>query len=289
MRGTRQGRANRAGRSKAAAPNARAARGPRALLASRAFAPALGLWGAALGALAVMVMPSGLIASFALAPLIARAGLAVQPAVAGGAGLALGSLVLGLAALGSAAARRRGAGRAARAFGEPGADPIDPLHDLGPPVLAAEELAAQSAAPPEDDDAEPAAPQSLAEGDAAPLAAPAPPEAPAPMGTPDRPAPSSSAAGTRAPALLRSIPTSELTMPEMVERFALALHDRRAAAPSSAGATGELAQREAALAEALKALAALSETGGPPRSAGRDEPLRAALAQLGPRQMGGQP
>lgn len=68
-----------------------------------------------------------------------------------------------------------------------------------------------------------------------------------------RPAP-----GTAALARLRAVPPSELSLLEMVERFAGALHEHRAASPARALDASELAAREVALAEALKALAALS-------------------------------
>ena len=65
---------------------------------------------------------------------------------------------------------------------------------------------------------------------------------------------------------LRQIPTSELSLVQMVERFAGALHDHQ----NSARARGDLAQngRDAALAEALKALTLFTESGFDP--AGHD-------------------
>jgi hypothetical protein len=90
--------------------------------------------------------------------------------------------------------------------------------------------------------------------------------------------------GQAALARLRATPANELSLIEMVERFAGALHEHRESAPSHKPGPADLAAREAALAEALKALAALS--GGTPAAPGRDgpaEPLRAALAQLQPR------
>lgn len=91
--------------------------------------------------------------------------------------------------------------------------------------------------------------------------------------------------GTAALARLRAVPPSELSLAEMVERFAGALHEHRASPPVRALSAADLAAREAALAEALKALAALS---GEEASASVREPLRAALAQFqGPRRAGG--
>ncbi|HEY6963950.1 MAG TPA: hypothetical protein VI407_01930 [Erythrobacter sp.] len=97
--------------------------------------------------------------------------------------------------------------------------------------------------------------------------------------TPPPPAP-----GTAALARLRAMPASELSLVEMVERFAGALHEHREMPAGHTPNPAELAAREAALAEALRALAALS--GGAPAAArrpSREDPLRAALAQLQPR------
>ncbi len=89
--------------------------------------------------------------------------------------------------------------------------------------------------------------------------------------------------GTAALTRLRTMPASELSMAEMVERFAGALHEHRASTPKRDLGATELAAREAALAEALKALATLSGLGARPLSVNEDEPLRAALTQLHPR------
>ena len=80
------------------------------------------------------------------------------------------------------------------------------------------------------------------------------------------------------------MPTEALSLAEMVERFAGALHEHRETQPVRALGASDLAAREAALAEALKALAALSGgTTAPAVQPSRDEPLRDALAQLQPR------
>lgn len=129
-----------------------------------------------------------------------------------------------------------------------------------------------------------------------PVAKPSPVEEPAPVAEPVSPprAPALRAVvsppepGTAALARLRAVPPSELSLVEMVERFAGALHEHRATPPSRTLSGADLAAREASLAEALKALAALS--GDATVNAAlkaRDEPLRAALAQLNtPRSMG---
>lgn len=72
---------------------------------------------------------------------------------------------------------------------------------------------------------------------------------------------------------LRAVPTSELSLVQMVERFAAALHEHQSA---PAGSTG-LAARDAALAEALKALAMLSRDS---EAQTQSEPVRAALGRL---------
>lgn len=83
--------------------------------------------------------------------------------------------------------------------------------------------------------------------------------------------------GTAALTRLRAMPVQELSVIQMVERFAGALHEHRTTAPGTAGNRHDIAAREAALAEAMKALAALSgERGAVPEG----EPLRDAIARL---------
>lgn len=72
---------------------------------------------------------------------------------------------------------------------------------------------------------------------------------------------------------LRAVPTSELSLIQMVERFAAALHEHQSAPTGSTG----LAARDAALAEALRALAALSRDS---EAQTQSEPVRAALGRL---------
>lgn len=86
--------------------------------------------------------------------------------------------------------------------------------------------------------------------------------------------------GTAALARLRATPPEALSLAEMVERFAAALHDHRESPPTDLPAAADLAAREAALAEALRALAALSGGTGTARSAvSATGSLRAALSQ----------
>jgi hypothetical protein len=72
---------------------------------------------------------------------------------------------------------------------------------------------------------------------------------------------------------LRAVPPSELSLIQMVERFAAALHEHQS---TPAGSTG-LAARDVALAEALKALAMLSRDS---EAQTQSEPVRAALGRL---------
>jgi hypothetical protein len=72
---------------------------------------------------------------------------------------------------------------------------------------------------------------------------------------------------------LRAVPVSELSLVQMVERFAAALHAHRFAAPGRAGHPADQAARDAALAEALKALVTFNEAG---QTSAQGEPRRAA-------------
>lgn len=244
----------------------------RALFASRAFAAGMGLWGAVLGALVIMVLPQALVESLALAPVIARSGLIVQPTLAGGAGLVLGAVCYLLAAGVSAAARHRSEGDWDAENALRDVHPIDPQRDLGPAPLSED---AEAGWP---DALEAAAVSSGGTCEAAAAPAPRRVERGCARVTSDPPLP-----GAAALALLRSIPTSELSMPELVERFAAALHDHRGGLPDGVSLGSEVAEREAALAEALRALAALSE-GAPPRVPLRGgEPLQPAVAGLASR------
>ncbi|MCU0948560.1 MAG: hypothetical protein MUF47_09955 [Porphyrobacter sp.] len=109
----------------------------------------------------------------------------------------------------------------------------------------------------------------------APQSAPAPAPEPAPVLHTVTPAPRP--LSPSAIAHLRAVPTSELSLVQMVERFAAALHEHQSIPPGSSTLRADQAARDAALAEALKALAAFSPAEGTPA---RSEPLRAALARL---------
>lgn len=112
-----------------------------------------------------------------------------------------------------------------------------------------------------------------------PVAAqPIPLVAVAPVAQPRRkPAPPLAHPGDAALARLRAALPEQLSLAEMVERFAGALHEHRETAPRRAMTPQDIAAREAALAEALRALAALS---GDHRPVPAREPLADALSQL---------
>lgn len=89
------------------------------------------------------------------------------------------------------------------------------------------------------------------------------------------------APGTAALARLREVPASELSLAQMVERFAGALDEMRKVSPGRSLAPTDLAAREAALGEALKALEALSGKNRPaPRLPRREDPLFTSRARL---------
>ncbi|GIX19955.1 MAG: hypothetical protein KatS3mg120_1631 [Erythrobacter sp.] len=279
--------------------------GWRALIAHRLFAAAIGVWGALLGGLAVMVLPASLVATH-LAP-FAPAALApwVQPLAA----LIAAALLAGLlGALAAALSRRvRAGGRAVEAQAPEDCGPIHPARDLGlasldeafsPDPPAAEphcapqelDLAGFAALPgrnavwveepaaPEPVAPEPVAPEPASQHAPEPAPEPAPVDAPAAPVAPLRRGPAIPDPGAAALARLRAVPLSELSLAEMVERLAGAIHEHRRAEAGTALTSEDLAARQAALAEALKALAALG--GEDAAGAGDAEPLRAALARL---------
>lgn len=295
------------------------------LVASRAFAPLLGIWGALLGALPVLVLPPEVIAAATRNTVMPLLGVPVQPLLASMAALALGAIAFALAALAHQRARRHSGlhvvGRYAMRQNPP---TIDPVRDLGSrslddpiaamPFAAKGERAPATQAPQDDpaDITEPGAapvPRTLDlaefgalpgrnavwvdEGDAsmaapAPVAAAEPEPAPEPELAPQpapvsglRSVPSVPDPGTAALARLRAVEPSELSLPQMVERFAGALHEHRASPPLRALSAADLAAREAALADALKALSTLSGHQGSDHAPDHArEPLRTALAQL---------
>ncbi len=310
-------------RSKERGPRKSSGRTAGSLVAHRAFAPILGLWGTMLAGLTIMVLPAALIEQALRGTMIGASGLPVQPIAAAIAALLLGGGLFAIAAVASHRARR---GAVEPSVAKRSVRPLDPVRDLGSNSLD-DPIEATPFATPAWRDAEEAdfeadpliVPRELelaefaelpgrnavwVEDVAEPVAQHAPEPAPEPLPVAEpvaepvadepvtdipvtalrqtAPLPDP---GTAALARLRAQPTSELSMAEMVERFAGALHEHRTSPPTRALTAADLAAREAALAEALKALAALS---GESTGDAAKEPLRAALAQLQtPRKAGG--
>ncbi len=322
-----------------------------ALVANKAFAPILGLWGALLGGLVVLVLPPMLINAATKGTLISTFDLPTQTTMAIAAAVVLGTLLFLAAAARSTEARQYQTPKSNNIVSAVSrrVRPIDPVRDLGTKSLDdpietmpfaspawrdadVSELApapAPASAPvlnrepeptsqPEPQVApvvaeqnvplaldlaqfaelpgrnavwveEPAAPAPVAAVAPAPVAvaavAPVPAPAPehiTPVAELRRPAPRLPQPGTAALARLRALPPSELSLVEMVERFAGALHEHRENAPNRALNAEEIAARGTALSEALKALAALSGdfASRAPSEDRVNDPLRAALSQL---------
>lgn len=295
--------------------NASGSKSPRRPLALHPlFGFVLGLWGAALGGLVTLVLPRDLVLVAAATAGLAGIGVNAPFVLAAIAALVLGGVMFALAGLitrAASKAHRPQKTPSLAALAVRHVQTIDPARELGSrslddPIEAmpfaglkpefgtdAQEVAeeAEATPPPLELDLEefgalpgrnavwveagsilgtspaPDAP-ALAAAPVAPVAEPAL-QAVAPT-TPRPPAPS-------AIEHLRAVPTSELSLVQMVERFAAALHEHQSAAPGQSAYRADQAGREAALAEALKALAAFSPDDNP---AARGEPLRAALTRL---------
>lgn len=296
-------------------------RGAGGLVSHRVFAPTLGLWGALLGGLAVLVLPPVMVETATRGTLIATFGLPVQMTIAALAAVVLGGALFAMAFAVSSAARRRAKSISIAELAGRRLRPIDPVRDLGtnsiddpidtipfatPAWRDAAEAETVVASEPEPEaevcEAEvPAAPRSLDLSEFAELPGrnavwveePAPfaedrseLEAQPPRDMEKSPPPPVARIKPVAPPLhpsaaalarLRAVPPSELSIVQMVERFAGALHEHRSAAPGKALSAQDIAAREAALAEALRALAALSSRSVPETEA---EPLQAAIARL---------
>lgn len=278
-----------------------------ALRAHRLFVPILAVWGALLGGLVTFVLPAGSVLAAA-----ANIGLGAfdelsRFALIGLAALATGGLMLVLGMTLASKPRPRKDTPSIAAMAVRHVRTIDPASELGSvsfdapveamPFSVAESRAEPATAPTPEVAAAPA-PLAVVETAAPEAAAPlaldlaqfaalpgrnavwveepvdfAAQAAPAPEpATPARrtaPRPVSPSAIER----LRAVPTSELSLIQMVERFAAAVHEHQSAPTSSAG----LAARDAALAEALRALAALSRES---EAQTQNAPLREALGRL---------
>lgn len=289
-------------------------RAPGMLVAHRVFAPMMGLWGAVLAGASVMVVPGPVFGGAIAGTMLADLGALAQPAIAGLAAVLLGTALFVIAAAASRKASRRGETLSVAEFavrrvidpardlgGQSLDDPLDTMPFAKPAWQDVAETAAEPefTAPPALEDESGPAPLSMdlaafaelpgrnavwVEENAAEAEADADADVSEPLAETDQPVASVTVAnlplpepGTAALARLRAVPTSELSLAEMVERFAGALHEHRASPPARSLSAADLAAREAALAEALKALAALS---GEDASSSVREPLRAAIAQL---------
>lgn len=272
---------------------------PRSLPAHPVFAPILGVWGALLGGLVVLVLPLDMVADAMAQTGLAGLGPHAQWVLAALiATLVGGGLYLIASNLSANARARHDSGELVRAMSS-FLRPIDPVSDLGSPSFD-EPLAERPVWVPSTDP-QAASQETSQPAEAVPSEAPreldlaqfaelpgrnavwveepvsqpehdaAPPEVAAP------PAPAPTAAAL---ALLRAVPPEQLSTVQMVERFAAALHEHRDPATGRAGYHRAAAHREAALAEALKALATLSKQDS---TADTREPLREAIAQLQPR------
>jgi hypothetical protein len=303
------------------------------LAAHPVFARLLGIWGAALAGLSILVLPAPLMMKASKGTGLVLLGDFAQLVLAGFAALLLGGGLFVLADQMHRKSLRRADAPSIVSLAARRVRTIDPSRDLGSlrlddpvetmPFAAAPEPAAPEPALPEPtvapaDIAAPAAVQSAVsmpppraldlaefatlpgrnavwvEEVAAEAAQQSPQSAPQPAAqnvtahvtltaVPDaaRPTPRPPVVDPRAAALaqLRATPPQELSLVQMVERFAGALSEHREAASGHAQTPRDLAAREAALAQALRALAALSgDSAAPATEAG--EPLRDALTRF---------
>ena len=328
-------------------PKARKRKAPRKVAATSlpahpVFAPLLGLWGAAIVGLSILVLPAPLMVRASKGTGLVLLGDAAQLVLAGFAALGVGGAMFVFASQWTRKARRRSEAPSIVAVANRRVRTINPSRDLGSlrlddpvevdpfanlmvdlsepaepqpePALAEPEVAA--APPPRaldlaefaqlpgrnavwveevsaevageaDAEADPVLAQDIAadvapEADATPEPEPvaAQPIPLAPVAE-ARPAPVLRAVehpGDAALARLRATAPEQLSLAEMVERFAGALHEHREAAPRRPLTPQDIAAREAALAEALRALAALSGDSRP--AAPTNAPLADALTRL---------
>jgi hypothetical protein len=276
------------------------------LAAHPLFAPVLGLWGAALGGLVVLVLPPATAFAAAVSVGLGALGEIAPFALAALAALVLGTALFLLARTLRRKARRPINGPSLAALAVRHVQPIDPARELGSASLdepvetmpfterePEPEVAATAASAAPEAQETPPPPRALdlsefaelagrngvwveeaAAGDeSAPEAESVPQPEPAPVPRPSLVPPVSPTVVER----LRAVPPSELSLVQMVERFAAALHEHQSSPVGRNGQRPDPAGREAALAEALRALAALSDT---EKSAPQSEPLRAALTRL---------
>lgn len=279
-------------------------RQPQTLAAHPAFSPILGVWGAALAGLSIMVLPAPMMVQASKGNGLVLLGSQAQILLAAFAALLLGGVLFVVASRMHRKARRRIDGPSIVSLAARRVNTIDPARELGSlrlddPVETVPFAAAAAHTPDRPEPSAPAAamppPRALDLSEFAELpgrngvwvediaaqaeTAPQPPAATALRLTPKAEAEPAQPADPKASALarLRELPTQELSLVQMVERFAGALHEHREGTSGNAGAVRDIAAREAALAEALRALAALS---GERTAAPEGEPLRDAITRL---------
>lgn len=274
-----------------------APRKPQTLAQHRAFAPLLGLWGAALAGLSILVLPASLVANAVKGSGLMLLGNQAQLVLAVLAALLLGGVLYFIAGGWKREARRSADAPSIVAMAARHIRAIDPQRDLGSasfdePVADVPFAPKQPVQPaPAIQDAPPPLALDLSEFaelpgrnavwvEDVPATAPAVPVATPPEPVALRSVPAAVNPSAAALARLRATPPQELSLAEMVERFAGALHEHREVAPDRSPSGRDLAAREAALAEALKALAALSGRPIQAAHAAQDEPLRDALTRL---------
>lgn len=284
---------------------ARPSRARRPLPAHPLFTPVLTIWGALLGGLVTLVLPAGLVLrAAAQIGLGALDGLSQYIVAALGA-VAVAAIMLLVGKALTAALRKQENTPAIAALAVRRVRTIDPINELGSSSLDApvEAMPFSAAAPKDEGNVGSAAKTSaaplsldLAEFAAMPgrngvwveeqpiaEAPEAAVEFEAPVEAVPEPfieaAPESCARAVTSPVSLsaierlRAVPTSELSLIQMVERFAAALQQHQSTPRGRADITGH----EAALAEAIRALAAL---GGESEGTAQSAPLHAALSRL---------
>jgi hypothetical protein len=240
-----------------AAPGQRRAQA--AISAQPLFAPALASWGAACGALCIVVLPASAVMTLAVMLLPEFALQFARPALALGVAAFAGLMCYVFA--------RRISHRHRPAHGLEDVQPIDPVSELGsdsfdaplPALPAHEKMIWEAVRPrPSGDDL------SLEEFAALPgrnavwveeASEPEPDIVVSEVSAPASPAPTVPAAIAK----LRAAPLAELSLCHMVERFAAALQDYQATREKHGNYDRE--EREAVLNGALNALALVTRTG----------------------------
>lgn len=287
----------------------------RSLAAHPTFAPMLGIWGAALAGLSIMVLPAPIMVRASKGTGLVLLGGQAQLVIAILAAVLLGASLFIIASQLHRKACRRDDAPSIVSLATRRVLTIDPARELGslrlddPVEIAPFAAAPKPASPATPDEPTPTAPAeelpvpralNLAEfaimpgrngpwvvepaasvaAELAPLSANQPTLLTAVAAKPE-PSPEAPVAdvGNAALARLRATPPQELSLVQMVERFAGALHEYREAALGHVSAPRDLAAREAALAEALRALAALSGE-STAASTPSGEPLRETLSRL---------